>query len=134
MTRYFKTSIPDTKLLLTTGAYVKWDKIDQRCGVQLTNDPTMAAQFDAAIDRQVGGVEEIDKPEYDELKKKQSETPSRPIWREELGPGAINNAFRNRLSASAAEGERPKMETVSVPHPHNNQAPQKIDRPKSIKR
>jgi hypothetical protein len=132
--RYFKTSIPDTKLLLTTGHYVKWDKVSHDIGVQQTNDPTMAAQFDAAIDRQVGGVQEIDKPEYDELKKKQSAEPLRPRWREELGQNSVSRSAKRRLDASVAEDEKPKIEAVTVPHPYNNQPPRKIERPKSIKR
>lgn len=132
--RYFKTSIPNTKLLLTTGAYVKWDKIDEQAGVVQTNDPAMASEFESAIRREVGGVQEIQKSEYDELKKKQLETPSSKPWREEFGPGAMNQAVHRRSNANAAEAERPKMETVPLPSQKPGKVPQQLDRPKSTKR
>lgn len=131
---YFKTSIPNTKLLLSNGQYVKWDKIDDQNGVTATADPNMIREYNSAIDRQVGGVEEIDKPEYDELKKKQLEVPLRPNWREEFGPGALHQAAHRRQNQDAVAAERPNMETVSIPAVNRNKAPQQIDRPKSIKR
>lgn len=134
--RYFKTAIPNTKLLLSNGRYMHWDKVDDSTGIAQTDDPFMVKEMESAILREVGGVSEIFETEYKEFKKKQEETQSLPPWREEFGPGALYQAVHRRQHENAVAAEKPKMETVEVPATTRATArtPLKVDRPRSIKR
>lgn len=78
MPRFYSKRSPETALLLSNGAWLKFEKVDKDWGVLVTDNPKLIAEFEKATREDRGGITEITSAEYQELKKKQSLPPPKP--------------------------------------------------------
>ena len=108
--RYFKKIDPRIKVMLSGGHWCQFDDCGNNTGIhpregQGYNEWT-ANELALCIQKQIGGITEITKEEYDaliEAKKKASSQPSPPRWREE---------FKMNLKVADFINRKPKQEDL----------------------
>ncbi len=76
MTWFFKKELPDSPIFVEGKAY--------RFDIFATSDDTLANHFLNAVAKRIGGIINIDQPEYDEMVKKKAQSPpsSVPVKRQ----------------------------------------------------
>lgn len=84
--RFFKKEGTKTKVQLSNGFWLPFEKVDNSTAIVGTDDPNVLAGIDRAIQMGRGGLTEISAEEFAELRKKKETTPLKKAWREEFSP------------------------------------------------
>ncbi len=79
-TKFYRKGAVGTNLLLPSGHYVRFTKVDINTEVFGTEDENIQNELAKLVGKRAG-LEEIGKEEYETLKKNKD---SKPVWREEL--------------------------------------------------
>lgn len=104
--RFYKKYEPrHSRIQLGTGSAVPFVG-DGEWGIYATNDSYIISELQKCIDEQRGGVVEISHGEYEELKKKEDETPSSPTWRETVGLRKLARMLQGVKNGAVAAGKK----------------------------
>jgi hypothetical protein len=104
MVRYFKKYDPRVILRTGRGSTVPFIDIGGQWGLLATTDGYLIGELKKCQDEVRGGVAEITKAEFDELKKKENQIPF-PVWREAIEPRKLRALKNGHLAASVAAGK-----------------------------
>jgi len=113
--RYFRKSLPQTPLILSTGRKLIVPVSPDGNGYISTDDAALMKELDLAIVKRVGGITELTADEYDDAQKKisqpkESNASSRPLYRANQWPLHI----RKKADAVAKKAE---SQSEPIPKP-----------------
>lgn len=112
-TRYFKKASPRTKVVLPGLGAIEFDSIDNFTGYFQTGNEAIIEHFLDCMRKNRYGISEVSAAEYEEwAKKKGSSSPSKPLWREELGQSGVTGRAANAadtVAVRAAGTEVPQV-------------------------
>lgn len=112
--RYFQKFSHRQALYLSNGKSVKFDPVDADYGVLVTDNPTIIAEFRAAMKAQRGGLSEITAEEYQAKKKIVSERPSLLVRKREEIVKGLPKAFPTRPVNHVQPAGRSTIPEVAV--------------------
>lgn len=129
--RYFKKHIPENPITLSNGSRVKFTSSDGLLGYYSTDQQFLQDEFSRFIREQKFGIIEIDAKTFksDFLEKKNPAINSSPVWRDEMGRGAIHGrslipeSLDVALVVGVSDPKRPELaisgaaEAASIPKP-----------------
>lgn len=104
MLKYFKKYDPRIILRTGRGGSVPFVDIGGQWGLLATSDGYLIGELEKCQREQRGGVMEITREEFEELKKKENQNPF-PVWRETISPRQLRNLKRGAEFANVAAGK-----------------------------
>lgn len=104
--KFYSKVSPQVRLQLASGRNLQFDNVDGAVGIHRTTNLEIAAELEACIRNETGGVTEITEAEYNALAEKK--TTFRAPWREEIG----KHGSAQRLSRTS-QPESPTNVAVS---------------------
>jgi len=114
--RYFKKLGPSNDVLCPTVGRIKFPTLDNLVGWFAHDNPQVQAELEACIREGRSGVTEVSaeefKTEWIDKKKENPSGASKPLWREEMGKGALKS-----LSPVQALGSERVAAVVGVSGP-----------------